>query len=96
MCVPMLQVSHTMAQHFDLLLHHRRPPGKMVMFPHFPGQFFQLGVGHRLGSADGCFISAGRQQIAEDHPHQRQHPRDDGRQDRFVHHIPPFLSSFHK
>lgn len=53
---PMPQIHNSVVAHLDLLLHHWNSTGKMIIFLHFPGQFLQLGVLHRLGSADSLLI----------------------------------------
>lgn len=47
------QIGNAVVCYFQLLLDHRHPLGEVVVQPHLPGQFFQLGLGHGLRLAVG-------------------------------------------
>ena len=83
-----------MIDDLDLFLHHRHPPGEVIVLPHLGGETFQLGVRDRLGGADALLRMAGGAAVGDQNPQQRKPSGDEGHRHRFRHGFPSFPSGF--
>lgn len=69
-----MQIADLILDGLDLFLHHRHSLCKIVVFPHFSCQFFQLAVRYCLGRLKLLFNLFVALRIGDDNAKQREYP----------------------